>query len=311
MNYPLVVLASLGSTAFFALATALKHSSARALPRVRGLGPRGLVKFMLATSRHPLWLGGIACDVGGVALQVLALHFGALAVVQPLLVSALVFSLVLNHRIAHTRITGRELTWAVVLALALAGFLIISGAASPTNVAQTVDRMPAVFAALVAVGLAGTCVVMARRVHSGAAAALIGVATGTTYACTAALIKSCTDLFVRSPLILLTSWQLYVLILAGGIGLLLSQLAFQAGPLTASLPAIATVDPLLSIALGVVVYDEQLRSTAIASVGEVTCLVLMSAAAFVLSRVGSQPKVAGSADRTAAPAVPAPPASPT
>jgi hypothetical protein len=40
---------------------------------------------------------------------------------------------------------------------------------------------------------------------------------------------------------------------------LLSQLAFQAAPLTASLPASASVDPLLSIVVGVAVYDEHIR----------------------------------------------------
>jgi hypothetical protein len=49
---------------------------------------------------------------------------------------------------------------------------------------------------------------------------------------------------------------LYAVILVGIAGVLLNQLAFQAGPITASLPAIATIDPLLSIVIGVVVYDE-------------------------------------------------------
>ena len=57
----------------------------------------------------------------------------------------------------------------------------------------------------------------------------------------------------------LTSWQLYTVVVVGAIGLFLSQLAFQAGPLTASLPAMATVDPLLSIVVGVLVYDEHIH----------------------------------------------------
>ena len=53
--------------------------------------------------------------------------------------------------------------------------------------------------------------------------------------------------------------ELYAVIVAGAGGLLLNQLTFQAGPLAASLPAISTVDPLFSIALGVIIYDEQIR----------------------------------------------------
>jgi hypothetical protein len=39
----------------------------------------------------------------------------------------------------------------------------------------------------------------------------------------------------------------------------LTQLAYQFGPLVASLPAITIVNPLLSIVIGVVVYDEDIR----------------------------------------------------
>lgn len=57
------------------------------------------------------------------------------------------------------------------------------------------------------------------------------------------------------------------MIVAGAGGLLLNQLTFQAGPLAASLPAISTVDPLFSIALGVIIYDEQIRHGLTAGVG--------------------------------------------
>ncbi len=36
----------------------------------------------------------------------------------------------------------------------------------------------------------------------------------------------------------LTSWQLYTVVAAGGLGVMLTQLAYQAGPLAASLPTI-------------------------------------------------------------------------
>jgi EamA domain-containing membrane protein RarD len=128
-------------------------------------------------------------------------------------------------------------------------------------------------------------VFLARRLTRGPRAALIGVAVGVTYACTAALIKSCTNIVLRGLPALLTSWQLYALIVTGVAGLALNQLAFQAGPLHASLPAIATVDPLLSVALGVLVYDERLRSGAGAWIAEAACLAALAAAALFLSRV--------------------------
>lgn len=285
-GYLAVVAASLGATGFFALATALKHRSARLSPDAQELGARQVGRFIAATARSPLYLGGLVADIGGLGLQVYALHIGALAVVQPLMITALLFSLVLNHRVAGTRITRPELWWAAVLVASLVGFLFASGAVAAARTASVLaDHGPATVAGIIAVATAVTCILLARALPHGRAAALIGIAVGITYACTAALIKSCTNIADGGPLALLTSWQLYVLIAAGASGLLLSQLAFQAGPLTASLPAIATVDPLLSVALGVFVYDERLRPGVVAGVADAVFLMSLSAAAIFLSRV--------------------------
>ena len=201
--------------------------------------------------------------------------------------TALLFSLVLAHRVAGTRITRRELAWGAVLVVALVGFMLASGtvrAGSPALL-QAADRAPAVLAGVMAVTLAATCVLTSRKLPSGGAAALMGIAVGIAYACTAALIKSCTNIVSAGLPALATSWQPYVLVVAGGIGMVLAQLAFQAGPLTASLPAIAAVDPLLSVAIGVWVYDERLSRGPWSVAAEVGCLTLMSVSAVLLSRV--------------------------
>jgi drug/metabolite transporter (DMT)-like permease len=294
MSMIAVVGASVGATACFALSTALKHRSTATVPDTSGLAPRKLVRFATATARHPLYLAAILAGTVGLALQVLALHIGALSVVQPLLTTALLFSLVAAHRIAGTRITARELWWGAVLVLALVGFMLSAGTVhSAFPVAQPADRVPAVLAGALAVTLAVSCVVTARRLPSGGAAALMGIAVGTTHACTAALIKSCTNVATSGVAALLASWQLYLFLLAGGVGLLLTQLAFQAGPLSASLPAITTVDPLLSVVIGVWVYDERLNGGTASVVGEVLCLTLLSVSAVLLSRVEADTQGAG------------------
>jgi len=105
------------------------------------------------------------------------------------------------------------------------------------------------------------------------------------YAGTAALIKACTNLAAGGPATLLTSWQPYALVAAGAMGLLLAQMAFQAGPLAASLPVTAAVDPLVSVILGVVVYDEQLSKGVGPILTSLLFLVTMSVAVVLLSRV--------------------------
>ena len=152
-------------------------------------------------------------------------------------------------------------------------------------------------AALTGLVLAVTCVLLGRRQsRAGRSAALLGVAVGATYAGTAALLKTLTSIALQGPLALLTSWQLYTVVVLGAGGLVLNQLAFQAGPLAASLPAIATVDPLASIALGVVVYDEQIRHDLLSGAGLAALLLLLGVAVIQLARLstaGPAPSRAG------------------
>ena len=133
-------------------------------------------------------------------------------------------------------------------------------------------------------GVDGRDQVGRRYRPGGRSAALLGVAVGAIYAATAALFKSLTDIALQGPLPLLTSWQLYTVIVVGAGGLLLNQLAFQAGPLAASLPAIATVDPLLSIVIGVVVYDERIRHDVASGFGLGALLLVLGIAVIQLTR---------------------------
>jgi hypothetical protein len=114
------------------------------------------------------------------------------------------------------------------------------------------------------------------------------VVVGTIYACTAVLLKAVTGVASRGGIAaVLTSWQLPVLVVAGAAGMVLAQLAFRSGPLNASLPAMATIDPLLSVVLGLIVYDEQLRTGLLPTLGEVASLAALAIAAVALSRISA------------------------
>lgn len=282
-NYWIVVSLSLASALAFATSTSLKHVSAGRVPDAQSMQPRTLGRFIRATVSHRLWLAGIGCDVVGLTLQILALHRGALSVVQPLLLTSLLFALVIRARFERHHITGQQTLWALVLIGSLGGFVLL--AATPAAVHQSADRIPAAIAGTLGVVLVVICLVLGRRQRNGGrTAAILGTAVGMIYAATAALIKAATDIGARNLLDLFTSWQLYTVIAVGAAGLVLSQLTFQAGPLTASLPATATVDPLLSIVIGVVVYDEQIRQGFGTNLLLVLLLVVLGVAVLQLSR---------------------------
>jgi hypothetical protein len=275
--------AAIAAAATFAGAATLQHRSASEVPDAQSFQPRQLLNFVRATLAHPYWLGGTALNTVGLGLHAFALNAGALAVVQPLMVVGLLFALALHRRLRQERIRRRELLWAFALVIGLAGFLAVARVSVHTT-HMTADRGPAIAAGVFAVGATAGCVLLARGRQHATAAALLGVATGIVLAGTATLLKACTHLLALGPVALVTNWKPYVLLATGGIALVLNQLSFQAGPLSASLPAITVVEPLLAILLGVLVYHENLRHTPWALATECGFLALFTTAAFALAR---------------------------
>ncbi len=269
-----------GAAACFAIATAAQHRSAGDVPEAGGLQPRAVVAFASATLRQPLWLLGVVADLIGLTCHVLALSLGSLALVQPLLISGLLFALPARRLLDHRPATRSELVRGALLVAGLSVFLI---AADPVG-GDTADRLPAVgFAAGLALA-AGGLLIVGRRCSTQLRAVLYGSATGVAFGATAALIKGCTNAFAHGWPHLLTSPALWVLLIVGPAGLVINQLAFQAGPLSASLPALAVVDPLVSLAAGLLVFDERLSGQPTRVAIAVAGLAVVVTASVALSR---------------------------
>ncbi|MTB72068.1 DMT family transporter [Arsenicicoccus cauae] len=283
-----VLLLSLAATAVFAMSSVLKHRSAGSMPEISGSGLVRVRRFVQAMISQPLWLAGLVCDAGGIVLQVLALREGAISVVQPMLTLALVFSLVLNAWFLKQRPSGREVALALTLVAGLVLFLWASGATGPHGPEAKGARNPAIWVGVGTAVLVVACVAVARRVGPRRKAALLGTSVAALYACTAALIKTCTRILEHGIPDLLLSWQLYTLLVAGGLALVLNQMAFQAGPLSSSLPVIASLDPLFSLLIGGLVYGERLHSTPKDLVLEGLGLVVLLASVFALSLLSAR-----------------------
>jgi drug/metabolite transporter (DMT)-like permease len=254
-----VVAEGLAAALCFAASSAFKHASASHVDAGRSAARSGPAGFLTGTLQHPLWLVGLAADAGGLVLQILALRRGALAVVQPLLLSSLVFAL-LMHGVARRRVASKEIGWATAVVALLAAFTLLSGSV-PAGTHEPVDRLPALVAGIVGLVVVATSVIVGVRHHTHPGRpALLGFAAGIVYAATAALLKSLTQIAADHGVAhVLVSWQLYAVLIVGALGLAVTQLAFRAGPLAAGLPIAATVDPLVSIGLGVLLFDEHIR----------------------------------------------------
>ena len=232
--------------------------------------------------RQPVWLVGQAFAVGVFVLSGVALYFGELAVVQPLLVVELIFALALREFRLHDIIPVKSWYAAGLVCLGLGGFLIAADFHGGTRVPGAVDWAVAVLvfgfaaAVLVAVGQRGS---PARR------AACIGAAAAVVWSVDASFVKQLTDtLQLYGILGVFDHWPLYALVVTAVLGGVLTQAAFNVGPLSASQPALLIVDPLASIILGVLIFGERLDGTVPAVVGAVSALLIMCVGIVLMSR---------------------------
>ncbi|MES4908315.1 MULTISPECIES: DMT family transporter [unclassified Streptomyces] len=222
----------------------------------RGIGRRaGQTLLRLARLlRRPFWLAGGAAMVVSAVAQVGALAVGRLSVVQPLLVTELLFTLVVGSLVFRHRPDGRTWLAFVTLAAGLALFLVAADPSHGQSTAKNGRWLPVGLLAALAVGV---LTAVARALRGPARAAVLGCAAAAGFACTAALIKEFTGRFSGGVAAVFTSWPLYAVCGVGLLSFLLLQSTLRAGTLAASQPALTLGDALLSIVLGWVLFGER------------------------------------------------------
>ncbi len=200
------------------------------------------------------WWGGLAA-AASFALQAVALVLGSVVLVQALQVTALLFALPTNARLTGHPVTRREWLWAVLLAGAVAVFVIVGDPAA----GYQRGALMAWFIVAVVLGPGLVVCVLGARVCSGPlAAVLLAVVSASSWALFAVLTKGVVEVFRDGPGAVLRAPELYAWIFAALVGTVFQQSAFRASTLTASLPAMTVAEPVVASVLGVTVLGETL-----------------------------------------------------
>ncbi|MGX7673436.1 DMT family transporter [Plantactinospora sp. DSM 117369] len=247
----IAILLGLASAACFAVSSVLEQRAAKRERPTRTIDPRLLFRLL----HRRLWLLGWLPDALGTFLQALALRFGALALVEPLLVSGLFMAIPLEAALERRRPHRRDMLVVVIGVIGLTGFLL---AANPRGGVEEPKAWAWIGVGAAIGALVTICLLVAWRTQDATRGLMLGIATGLLYAMAAALVKSVIEKLPDHPGEVLTDWHLYVLILVGGTALTLNQNAFQGGPIAAPLTAIALLDPFTSVLIGVFAFEEKL-----------------------------------------------------
>jgi drug/metabolite transporter (DMT)-like permease len=240
----------------------------------RSSSERLSLRLVRALVTDRTWLAGIASAGASYGFQAVALAFGPLVLVQPLVVSELLFAVPVSVRIRGLRLRPRD--WGAVGAVVV-GLAVGIVAADPQQ-GRPLQPISSWAPALAAVAvLVGVCLLVTRFVDGPPMASAFAVAGACTMGLQSALYAATIALIKKEQLALFATWEPYALIIASLIGAFLIQNAFQSGPLAASTPVIDAILPLVAIGLGVGLFGEHIRTTFLGLAGASVGLVLVLA----------------------------------
>lgn len=248
----LAALVALVSASCFAVSSVAQHHAASETPTEQALNPR----LFLSLMKSPIWWAGSFGDLFGFILQAVALGLGAVALVQPLLVTGLLLAIPISAAVDHRPVKRAEIYGAL---LCCAGLLTFVLAAQPEAGHEKVTGhdgflLLATVGPVVAVLFVGT-LRTAGVVRSVALALCAGTLFGVCSPLLSAIVRD-----LHHPF----GWPLAAVAVCGVTGFLLTQNAYQAGSLPAPLATITITEPIIAVTLGVTLLHEHLSASPVA-----------------------------------------------
>ena len=260
----------------FALAAALQQKGALNLPTISLADPMSLVRLV----GEKTWLFGTLALFTGYLFQAGALDRGRLSIIQPLLVTTVVFALPLGYFLTKQQVGRREVIGAAVIIIGLGLFVYFGDPAGGKENASNTEW--AVTITLVAVVSALT-LAFAGRGGFAMKAAAYGTVAGILFGLSSSLTKPTLDFLHESVGTMLSHWECYALAVAGVLGFVLQQVSLGTGKLAPSVATVSVANPLVGIMIGTLLFDERFSRPAWHIVLAVLGLALALVGAVVIS----------------------------
>jgi drug/metabolite transporter (DMT)-like permease len=239
------------------------------------------LSLMAHAVRRRIWLVGFALMLVEFGLQASALRLGQLSVVQPVLTTELLFLMLILAVWFRYPLGWREWTGSAAIVVGLGGFFL---AAHPSGGNLSPDNRQWIVASSLLIVAIAVFIAAALRGPRWWRAAAFGTATAITAAFSAALTKSTTIFVSQGWGHVFTHAQPYLLAVTGLGTVFLLQNALHAGPITASRTTLVTVNPLVSILIGVTLFGDRLRGGLPRTVMECVALAVLIGGVVVLAQ---------------------------
>ena len=216
----------------------------------------------------PKWALGLLCVLLGAAINFTALALAPVAVVQPIGIVAVVWSVLLAAHIHKHRVSGHLWIAVAVTIVGLVGFTVISATSATGNQEAQMVPLLVTFGVVALVSVVVSAVTpratpwLKAMLWSSIGAMLYGMATG--------MLKATADLLLRYH----ASWTdakvlvAAVMMLVGFIGgVWMIQQGHASGPAEITVATMTTVDPVVAVLFGLIVLAEGANMSAWAGLG--------------------------------------------
>jgi drug/metabolite transporter (DMT)-like permease len=268
----------------FALLTALANGSASVCQRRAASEAPASKALHLSLFgylvRRKVWLAGVGLVMVAAVCQATALATGPVALVQPIFIIELPFTLLLASRLYRRPIP--RLTWVAVILVTVslgAGLAAAAPSGGGTHAPPQVWLVTLIVTGCFEAVLIGLGV----RLRGDARASAFALAAACGYALTATLLKTAMAALAHGVVPFFTCWQLYGTAVAGVGALFLLQNSLQAGSLVAAQPPLTLGDALISVSFGVTVFGETVRTGGWLA-AEIVAVLLIGVGCVELSR---------------------------
>ena len=194
--------------------------------------------------------------------------------------------------------SGRPLSrasWAAALTVvaAIAVFLAVTSSDHRHAASHPNYVVVAALGATAAGGAALVAAVAGLRATGRSRAVLLAVAAGLADTCSAVVTLGFSHVAGHGVVALFTSWTIYALIVCGVGNVLLTQTAYQTGQPMITLPIIASVTPVASVAIGIGLLGETPHAGLAGGIAAGFAVLVTSVALACLARSAPHPEPRG------------------
>ncbi|HEV7849310.1 MAG TPA: DMT family transporter [Mycetocola sp.] len=268
---------------FLSLGAQFQHRGVTKVEETSGVDARsglnvGQLKQLLG---RPSWVLGTLMLAFAIAFQLTALVWSPLIIVQPLGAIALVITAVLNARIYNVKLNHASVIAISACVGGVALFVTVAALVAGEKAVTRIDLLTVLAMLGVVLLVFGLGFAFFRKRSK---ALFYILAAGIIYGFVATLAKVVINRIVNENFDWLTVLCVVALLAATGVGAYFVQTAYSSGPPDLVIAGLTVVDPMVAVAIGIVVLDEAAGAPLWAMIGFAVAGALAVWGVFQLAR---------------------------